>query len=73
VARTGTTADEIRERVEVHRMDTIVLLQKTAETARLHPTVNLADVVSHLARAHALLAGELDLLSELTEPDEPRH
>jgi hypothetical protein len=73
VARTGTTADQIRERLEVHRMDTIILLQKIAETARVHPTVNLADAVSHLARAHALLTGELDLLTELLEPDEQKH
>jgi hypothetical protein len=66
--------DGVRDRLEIHRVDTVTLLQKTTETARLHATVGLADAVSHLARAHALLARELELLADLAETqEEERH
>ncbi|HEV8583182.1 MAG TPA: hypothetical protein VGX68_29290 [Thermoanaerobaculia bacterium] len=65
--------EAIQQRLDVHRMDTAILLQSAAETAKLHPSVGLADAVSHLARAHALLARELDLLAELMDTKEERH
>jgi hypothetical protein len=50
---------EIRERLEVHRNDALVLLEAVSSTARLHEGLRLAGAVGHLARAQVLLAKEL--------------
>jgi hypothetical protein len=61
---------DVRERLESHRKDVLILLQEASRTAQLYEGVCLADAVSHLARAQALLAEELDGLSDASKQEE---
>jgi hypothetical protein len=64
----------IRQRLEAHRDDVLVLLEETTRTARLYEGFRLAGAVSHLARAQALLGEELEVLvggSKQEEAGEP--
>lgn len=51
---------EIRERLESHRQDALILLQELTRTAALYEGFRLAGAVGHLARAQVLLAEELE-------------
>ena len=51
--------NEIRERLEAHRFDVLVLLQEISKTAALHDGFRLAETVGHIARAQVLIAEEL--------------
>jgi hypothetical protein len=63
---------DIRNRLESHRLDVLVLMDETAQTARFHEGFRLAGAISHLARAHALLSEELDGLPSVSkEPPSP--
>lgn len=67
---------DFRTRLEAHRDDVLVLLDEVRRTARLHEGSGLAGVVSHLAQAQALLAGELEGVPEVSKevpasPKEP--
>jgi hypothetical protein len=54
---------ELRDRLEAHRNDSLVLLKEASRTAQLYAGFRLAGAVSHLARAQVLLAEELEALS----------
>ena len=58
---------EIRHRLEAHRNDVLILLDEAAQTARFHEGFRLAGAISHLARAQALFAEELDGLPAASE------
>jgi hypothetical protein len=51
--------NEIRQRLEVHRNDVLVILEAVSSTARLHEGLRLAGAIGHLARTQALLTEEL--------------
>ncbi len=58
---------EIRERLEAHWQDVLVLLQEVGKTAIQHTGFRLAGAVGHLARAQVLLAEELEGLPRGSE------
>ena len=60
---------EIRNRLEAHRSDVLVLLDEAAQTARFHEGFRLAGAISHLARAQALFAEELSGLPEVSKEE----
>lgn len=60
--------DEIRELLETHRQDALVLLQTVSRTAQLYEGFRLAGAVGHLARAQELLSEELEGLPRKPEP-----
>ncbi|HEV8582073.1 MAG TPA: hypothetical protein VGX68_23640 [Thermoanaerobaculia bacterium] len=60
----------IRQRLEAHRDDVLVLLEETTRTARLYEGFRLAGAVSHLARAQALLGEELENLAGGSKQEE---
>ncbi|HEV8581374.1 MAG TPA: hypothetical protein VGX68_20095 [Thermoanaerobaculia bacterium] len=60
---------EIRERLEAHRLDALVLLGAISTTATLHSGFRLAGAVGHIARAQALLAEELFSLPGESKPE----
>jgi hypothetical protein len=60
----------VRERLEVHRTDALVLLEEVSRTARAHEGFRLAGAVGHLARAQVLLAEELFGLPERSKPED---
>ena len=62
---------EIRERLEAHRKDALVLLQQVTGTARLHEGFRLAGAVGHLARAQVLIAEELFGLPGESKQEKP--
>ena len=68
-----TPAEDVLSRIRTHRKDAAVLLEQAVATAQLSASMGLADSISYLARAHALLAEELvelDLVSGLGEAGE---
>ena len=61
---------DVLRRIRTHRKDAAALLEQAVATAQVYGGMGLADSISYLARAHALLAGELvelDLTSGLNE------
>ena len=64
---------DVRERLESHRKDVLILLQEASRTAELYEGVSLADAVSHLARAQALLAEELKDVRKCATLHQPAH
>jgi hypothetical protein len=60
---------EIRERLQAHRKDTLILLQEVTRTAAMHEGFRLAGAVGHLARAQVLLAEELHSLPGGPQPE----
>jgi hypothetical protein len=73
----GAPVEDVLSRIRTHRKDAAALLEQAVATAQVYGGMGLADSISYLARAHALLAGELvelDLVSGLDEAgpvDEP--
>jgi hypothetical protein len=59
----------IRERLQAHWRDVLVLLEEIARTARLHEGLRLAKAVGHLGRVQVLLAQELDGLPGESESE----
>ncbi len=55
--------NKIRNRLELHRKEALLLLQEVSHTATLHDGFRLAGAVSHLARAQVLLAEEMNGLA----------
>lgn len=54
---------EIRNRLEAHRRDALILLREVSHTATLHEGFRLAGAVGHLARAQVLLVEEMEGLA----------
>ncbi len=61
--------NKIRNRLELHRKEALLLLQEVSHTATLHDGFRLAGAVSHLARAQVLLAEEMDGLGGGAKPE----
>jgi hypothetical protein len=61
--------EDIRDRIQQHRTDVLLILAEVTKTATLYVSNELAGAVSHLARAHALLTEELESPSESAETD----
>lgn len=63
--------EEVFTRIRAHRRDVAALMEQAVATAQVYGGMGLADSISHLARAHALLAGELvELGLDLTREGE---
>ncbi len=60
---------EIRERLEAHWQDVLVLLQEVGKTAIQQTGFRLAGAVGHLARAQVLLAEELEGLPRVSKQE----
>ena len=59
--------EDVLSRIRTHRKDAAALLEQAVATAQVYGGMGLADSISYLARAHALLAGELVELDALGE------
>lgn len=55
----------LRQRLETHRHDALLLLREITHTATAHAGFRLAGAVGHIARAQELLAEELRGLPEV--------
>jgi hypothetical protein len=60
---------EIRQRLEAHRNDALVLLGEISHTARLLESFRLSGAVGHLARVQVLLSEELEGLSGMAKQE----
>lgn len=60
----------LRDRLEVHRREALILLQETSRTAQLYEGFRFAGAVCHLARAQVLIAEELKYLSGGSKKEE---
>ncbi|HEX6904528.1 MAG TPA: hypothetical protein VF789_32770 [Thermoanaerobaculia bacterium] len=56
--------EEILLRLRTHRREALTLLEQLVATAKSHAGSGLADALSHVARAHATLAEELEIAAE---------
>lgn len=59
----------IRERLEAHRKDVLMILHEASRTATLFEGFRLAGAVGHLARAQALLSEELEGLPRASKQE----
>ncbi len=60
---------EIRERLEAHRQDALLLLREISATAVRYTGFRLAGAVGHLARAQVLLTEELEGLPVVSKQE----
>lgn len=58
---------EILQRLQAHRRDTLALLEQFLATAKAHPGPGLAMAVTQVARAHEMLAEELEISADEAE------
>jgi hypothetical protein len=56
--------EDTLQRLRAHRRDALTLLEQLVATAKAHAGSGLADALSHVARAHATLAEELEISAE---------